>query len=187
MNVAESILSGSGGTNGTASSGTVAAGWTSSRSTGTNGTVVASKISPVGQRLTITLTASNGDSTFRFFNGMNSGITSVVGQSVVSRTKMRIRTTSGVAYLKQMSTRMYWADGTTNYNQYNGRVQGSFSGIADAVFDTDVIVLETYPLPVTTTATGSSGYYFEIELNSTAGAVVEVDIYSVDVYTVPTV
>jgi len=187
MNVAESVMFGTAGTNGTGSTGQVASGWTASRSAGANGAIVASKITPVGQRLTITLSATNGDSTFRFFNGMNSGLTAIVGQSAVSRTKMRIRTTSGKAYLKQMSTRMFWTDGVTNFNQYNGRVQGSFSGLGDESFDTDLIVLDTYPLAVTTTASGSSGYYFEIEINSTAGAVIEIDIYSVDVYAQPTV
>lgn len=184
IGVTKSVLAGAGGTNGTGSSGSVATSFTASRSAGTNGTIVASKITPVGQRLTITLTASNGLSTFRFFTGANSALQAVAGQRVATRTKMRVRTTSGTAFLRQMSTRLFATDGTTNFNQYNGRVQGSFPTSAMVSFDTGEIILDTFPLLIPATVTGSSGYYLEVELDSTAGATVEVDIYGIDTFTV---
>ena len=182
IGVTKSVLAGSSGTNGTGSSGSVATSFTASRSAGANGTIVASKITPVGQRLTITLTATNGLSTFRFFTGANSALQAVAGQRVVTRTKMRVRTTSGTAFLRQMSTRLFATDGTTNFNQYNGRVQGSFPTSAMVSFDTGEIILDTFPLLIPATVTGSSGYYFEIELDSTSGATVEIDIYGIDAF-----
>lgn len=184
IGVTKSVLAGTAGTNGTGSSGSVATSFTASRSAGTNGTIVASKITPVGQRLTITLTAANGLSTFRFLTGANSALQAVAGQRVATRTKMRVRTTSGTAFLRQMSTRLFATDGTTNFNQYNGRVQGSFPTSAMVSFDTGEIILDTFPLLIPATVSGSSGYYFEIELDSTAGAVVELDIYGIDTFTV---
>jgi lysophospholipase L1-like esterase len=184
IGISKSVLAGTAGTNGTGSSGSVATSFTASRSAGANGTIVASKLSPVGQRLTITLGATNGLSTFRFFTGANSALAAVIGQRIATSTKMRVRTTSGTAFLRQLSTRLFASDGVTNYNQYNGRVQGSFPTSSMVAFDTGEIILDTYPLLIPATVAGSSGYYFEIELDSTTGATVEVDIYGIDTFVV---
>lgn len=184
IGVSKSVLSGTSGTNGTGSSGSVATSFTASRSAGANGTIVASKISPVGQRLTITLSATNGLSTFRFFTGANSALSAVSGKRIATRTSMRLRVVSGTAFLRQVSTRLYASDGVTNYNQYNGRVQGSFPTTAMVTFDTQQIVLDTFPLLIPATVSGSSGYYAELEVDSTAGAVLEWDFYGIDTFEV---
>lgn len=176
----EGIFAGTSGTNGTSSSGSVATGWTSTRVSGTNGSIVASKISPVGQRQTITLTATNGDSRFRLSNDLDPDFAAYLGQTVTTTIRGRLRTTSGGVHLKEFVMKLYLYDGTTITNSTNGTAYSGYSPLADSSFDTGEFLVTLRDIQVPTPLS-DSGIYIELLLNSVAGATVELDIYGVDI------
>lgn len=176
----ESILVGTGGANNTGSTGSVATGWTSRRASGANGDVVCSKLSPVGQRQTITLIATNGDSRYRLNNDLDTEFAAYIGKTVTTTIRGRCRTTSGGVHLKEFVLKLYLFDGTTIQNSTNGTAYSGYSPLADSSFDTGEFVVTlrdiTIPSPLS-----DSGIYVELLLNSVAGGVVELDIYGVDI------
>lgn len=176
----ESLLVGTGGTNSTASTGSVATGWTSRRVSGTNGDVVCSKISPVGQRQTITLTATNGDSRYRLNNDLDTEFASHIGKTVTTTVRGRCRTVSGAVNLKEFVIKLYLFDNTTITNATNGTAYGGAASLTDNTFDTGefVVTLRNIQIP---SPLGDSGIYVELLLNSIAGGVVELDIYGVEI------
>jgi lysophospholipase L1-like esterase len=177
---AESILAGTAGSNNTGSSGSVATGWTSRRASGSNGDVVCSKLSPVGQRQTITLIGTNGDSRYRLNNDLDTEFAAHVGKTVTTTIRGRCRTTSGGVHLKEFVLKLYLFDNTTITNATNGTAYSGYSPLADHPFDTGefVVTLRDIVIP---SPLGDSGIYVELLLNSVAGGVVELDIYGVDI------
>lgn len=176
----ECILVGTGGTNNTGSTGQVATGWTSRRASGTNGDVVCSKISPVGQRQTITLIAANGDSRYRLSNDLDTELAAHVGKTVSTTIRGRCRTLSGGVHLKEFVLKLYTFDGTAIFQAVNGNAYSGYSPFADSTFDTGefVVTLRNFQIP---TPLSDSGIYVELLLNSVAGGVVELDIYGVEI------
>ena len=176
----ESILVGTAGTNSTASTGSVATGWTSRRASGTNGNVVASKISPVGQRQTITLIGTNGDSRFRLNNTFAVEFAAHIGKTVTTTIRGRCRTISGGVHLKEFLMKLYSFDGTAIAQAVNGNAYSGYSPLADNAFDTGefLVTLRDIQIP---TPLSDSGIYVELLLNSVAGGVVELDIYGIEI------
>jgi len=176
----ESIFIGTGGSNLTGSSGSVATGWTSRRVTGTNGTVVCSKVSPVGQRQTITLIASNGDSRFRLNNDLDLELGAHAGKSVSTTVRGRCRTLSGSVNLKEFVIKLYLFDGAVISEATNGTAYGGSVQLTDDTFDTNEFLVTLRDVSIPSTLS-DSGIYVELLLNSVSGGVVELDIYSVDI------
>lgn len=176
----ECILIGTAGTNSTGSTGQVATGWTSRRVSGTNGDVVCSKLLPVGQRQTITLIATNGDSRYRLNNDLGTELAAHIGKTVTATIRGRCRTLSGGAHLKELVLKLYTFDGTTIIQAVNGNAYAGYSPLADSTFDTGEFVVTLRDLQIPTPLSGS-GIYAELLLNSVAGGVVELDIYGVEI------
>lgn len=180
----ESILLGTGGSNLTGSSGDLAAGWTSRRVSGTNGTIVCSKLPSVGQRQTITLAASNGDSRFRLNNDLDAEFAAHLGKVVTTTVRGRMRTVAGGVHLKELVAKLYLFDGTNIVNATNGAPYSGYSPLADAVFDTGEVLLELRGVQVPANL-NDSGVYIELLLNSVTGGTVELDIYGVEIREAP--
>ena len=176
----ESILVGTGGGHITASSGPIATGWVSQRVSGTNGTIVTSKVSPVGQRQTITLTAANGDSRFRLSCDTDAEFATHTGKTVTTTIRGRCRSTSGGVHLKEFVMKLYLFDGTTITAATNGSAYAGYSPLADNSFDTGefVVTLRDIVIP---SPLNDSGVFIEILANSVAGGVIELDIYGVEI------
>ena len=176
----KSILVGTGGGHITASSGPIATGWVSNRFSGTNGSIITSKLSPVGQRQTITLIASNGDSRFRLSCDTDTEFAAHLGKTVTTTIRGRCRSTSGGVHLKEFVMKLYLFDGTTITNSTNGNAYSGYSPLADNSFDTGefVVTLRDITIP---TPLSDSGVFIELLLNSIAGGVVEMDIYGIEI------
>lgn len=176
----EGLLIGTTGSNGSNSSGSVATSYTSQRVSGTNGTIVNSKLSLRGQRQTVTLSALNGEMRTRFFGNLLTELTPFIGKQVSTKVLMRLRTTSGGASLKDLVVKLYTAVGGTIYQALNGTTISGYSPVTDTQFDTGLVVLTLRPLTIESGIT-AAGMYFELLLDSVAGGVVELDVYAVDI------
>ncbi len=176
----EGLFIGTSGSNGGGSSGSVATGFTSSRVSGTNGTIVCSKLPLRGQRQTVTLTAANGEVKTRLLNGLLAELTPYIGKVVTTRILFRLRTTSGGVSLKDVLAKLYTADGSGLNQAINGGPQGGYAPITDTQFDTGLSLITLRNLTVGA-GLSDAGLYFELLLDSVAGGVVEFDIYGVDI------
>jgi lysophospholipase L1-like esterase len=176
----EGLFLGTGGTNGGGSSGSVATSYVSSRVSGTNGTIVNSKLPLRGQRQTFTLSAANGEFRSRLAGSLTAELTPFIGSTVTTKVLFRLRTISGGASLKDLTIKLYTADGQGLNQAVNGGANGGYAPITDTQFDTGVCLITLRNLTVGT-GLSDAGMYLELLLDSVAGGVVELDIYGVEI------
>lgn len=176
----EGLFIGTGGSNGGSSSGPVATSYTSSRVSGTNGTIVNSKLPLRGQRQTVTLVATNGEFRSRLSGSLTAELTPFIGKTVSTKVLFRLRTISGGASLKDLTIKLYTADSSGLNQAVNGGASGGYAPITDTQFDTGICLINLRNLTIGSGLT-DAGMYFELLLDSVAGGVVELDIYGVDI------
>ena len=172
------VLAGTGGSNGTASSGVAASGYTVQRASGTNGTIVNSKLSN-GQRSVITLSATNGASTFRVGINLLTQWQAVQGSNLSTQIKYRVRTESGVAHVRGVLLQLMVNDGATMTYASSGTIFGGNPAATDESFDTDVCLATLKPFAIPGTVTNGS-FALDVTLDSTAGGVVSIELYGID-------
>lgn len=176
----EGLFLGTGGTNGGSSSGSVATSYTSSRVSGTNGTIVNSKLPLRGQRQTVTLVATNGEFRSRLAGSLTAELTPFIGKTVSTKVLFRLRTISGGVSLKDLTIKLYTADSSGLNQAVNGGASGGYAPITDTQFDTGICLITLRNLMIGA-GLSDAGMYFELLLDSVAGGVVELDIYGVEI------
>ena len=172
------VLAGTGGGNGTGSSGVVATGYTVQRASGANGAVVNSKLVN-GQRSVVTLTAANGVSNFRVGINLLSQWQAVAGQTVNTVIKYRVKTESGAVHVRGIVLQLMVNDGSTMTYATDGTIFGGNPAATDEVFDTGICLskLKNFPIPPTVT---NGSFAIDLTVDSTAGGVFSIELYGLD-------
>lgn len=172
------VLAGTGGSNGTASSGVVATGFTVQRASGTNGTVVNSKLVN-GQRSVITLAEANGISNFRVGINLLAQWQSVAGKTVNTVAKYRVKTESGAVHVRGIVLQTMVNDGATMTYATDGTIYGLNPPVSDEVFDTGVCLSKLKPFAIPPTVTNGS-FAIDLTVDSAVGGVISIELYGID-------
>lgn len=172
------VLAGTGGSNGTASTGVVASGYTVQRASGTNGSIVNSKLVN-GQRSVVTLIATNGVSNIRVGINLLTQWQAVAGQTVNTVVKYRVKTESGAVHVRGLVLQLMVNDGAVTTFATDGTIFGGNPTATDEVFDTGVCLSKLKPFAIPATVTNGS-FAIDLTVDSTAGGVFSIELYGID-------
>lgn len=172
------VLAGTGGSNGTGSSGVVATGYTVQRASGTNGTIVNSKLVN-GQRSVVTLIATNGISNIRVGINLLTQWQAVAGSTLSTVIKYRVRTESGAVHVRGLVLQLMVNDGATMTYATDGTIFGGNPAATDETFDTGACLSKLKPFVIPATVTNGS-FAIDLTVDSIAGGVFSIELYGID-------